>query len=56
MGILAYQLFNPVKNGKLSFPFEFFEDPNIQRSIRINGGTDYKKYLEYTRELNPFDP
>ena len=51
MGIIAYQLLNPLVQGKAVFPFE--SPKNIRDSIIEDGG--YQQYLQFTKNIKPMD-
>ena len=54
MGIIAYQIFNPIEADQIPFPF--YTESLLRRSIRAyGGGINYENYLKYTSKLKPFD-
>ncbi len=53
LGIIAFQLFNPIKNGKLTYPFGSHEE--FIASVKTFEGIDYRKYRDATTDISPLD-
>lgn len=54
LGIIAYQLFNKKRNGKIAFPFMSPEQMR-QQIIRYGDSVDYQAYMNLTNKIEPMD-
>lgn len=54
LGIIAYQLFNRKRDGKIAFPFRSPEELR-SKIIRFGNTVDYKLYMHFTERIEPLD-